>query len=156
MTEQPMTGEEHGNAACVGFVDDLLISNGATGLNNGRSSSLGCLLQAVFEREEGIGSQHAVLRTLTCSTRGDFHGLDATGLSGADTDRGRALNHHDGVGFDLFTNANSEFHAVDLFLRWLRISHRCGFLPIDDRRFFGLNQNAALDGFAHHLAFKRR
>ena len=56
MSEQAMAGEQHGDAASVGFVDDLLIPNGTPGLNDGGSSGFCGLFETVFEREEGIRS----------------------------------------------------------------------------------------------------
>ena len=54
MSEESVTGEQHGHATGVGFVNDLLIANGATGLNDSRSPCFGGLLKTVLEREKGI------------------------------------------------------------------------------------------------------
>ena len=155
MSEESMTGEQHGDAASVGFVNDLLVANGAAGLNNGRSPCFGSLLKTVLEWEKCIRCENAIFRSLTRTSCGDFHGLNATGLARPDTDRRRSLNHDDGVGFDLLANANGEFHAVELVGRWLNLGNRGGFAPIDDRGFFGLDQDTTFDGFADDLPFER-
>ena len=54
MPEKPVAGEQHGHATGVGFVNDLLIANGATGLNDSRSPCFGGLLKTVLEREKRI------------------------------------------------------------------------------------------------------
>ena len=124
-----MTGEEHGDAPRIGFVNDFLVSNGTSGLHNGRRTRICCLLQPVFEREEGIRSKNAALRSFAGSASSDFDRLNTARLSGPNAHGGGPLNHDNGVGFDLLTNPNGELHAVDLFGCWLALGHRGGLLP---------------------------
>ena len=54
MTEQAVAREQHRYSTSIRFVNDLLISDGATRLNDGDGAGFGRLLEAVFEREKGV------------------------------------------------------------------------------------------------------
>lgn len=97
MPEQTMPCKQHGEATSVGLVDDLLVANGPSGLNNRRGSGLGGLFQTVLEGEESVRGQHASVGPLARTPSGNANGFDATGLTGPNANGGRALNHHDGV-----------------------------------------------------------
>ena len=97
MSEEAVAGEQHGHAARIGLVNDLLVANGPARLYDGGRPSIRCLLETVFEREKGIRSHHAVFGALPRSSCGDFHGFGATGLTRPDAHRRRALNHDNGV-----------------------------------------------------------
>ena len=54
MSEQAVAREQHRYSASIRFVNDLLISDGATRLNDGDGAGFGRLFEAVFEREKGV------------------------------------------------------------------------------------------------------
>ena len=54
MPEKPVAGEQHGHATGIGLIDDLLVPNGSSGLNDGGSTCLCGLLETVLEWEKCI------------------------------------------------------------------------------------------------------
>ena len=94
MSEEAVSGEQHGHTTCIGFVNDLLIAYGATGLNDGRSPCFGGLLKTVLEREKRIRCENTIFRSLTCASCGNFHGLNATGLARTDSNSTTASRRH--------------------------------------------------------------
>ena len=147
-----MTGEEHSDVPRICFVNDFLVSNGASGLHNGRCTCISRLLQSVFEREECIRGKNAALRSFAGSASSDFDRFNTARLSGPNAHGGGPLNHDNGVGFDLLANPNGELHAVDLFGCWLALGHRGGLLPINDGRFLCLNQHPLQSAFGPPVA----
>ena len=101
MAEQAVAREQHGHAAGVGFVNHFLVAYRATRLDNGRSPSVGCLLQSVLEWEKCIGCKNAVL--------GPFAGAAGSGAAGAR--RGRTYRSRV-AGEGAAAEAKSEFDVI--------------------------------------------
>src|SRR5699024_4966819 len=85
--EMAHAGHEHGDAGCVGGVDDLPVADRAAGLDDGLYTGFCCGVDAVAEREEGIRSHDRTgyfeLRVLRLES-GDAGRVDTAHLSGTD------------------------------------------------------------------------
>ena len=115
MPEMADAGEDHGYAKAVGGGDDVLIFDGAAGLDDGGGSGLGYGFKAVGEREKGVGGGDATLKR-----QHGFHGAEAGGvhaahLAGADAEGLAVTGVDDGVGFDVLADAPGEEQAAQLF-----------------------------------------
>ena len=58
MPEMPHGGENHRDAMFISSLDNLFIADAAAGLNDGGYTGFGCGINAVTEREEGIGREY--------------------------------------------------------------------------------------------------
>src|SRR5713226_10545147 len=110
-------GEDHSEAEAVGSSDDIVVANGAARLNERGSTGFRGFFDAVREREEGVGGDDAALQRRLRFHYGDFYGVDATHLAGADSEGGAVASENDGVGFYVFADFPGEAHGVHLVLR---------------------------------------
>ncbi len=114
VTEVPVTGEDHRDARSVRGGDHFGIFHAAAGLRDSGDAGLGGGFDAVGEWEEGVGGEHAALRSLTCFLTCNLHRNHARHLAGADADgdvtgrRARRSGEDDGVRFDVLAHAPSE------------------------------------------------
>src|SRR5450755_5120797 len=81
--EMPDTGKDHGQPQAVGGFDDLLVADGASGLNDGSGAGFGDFLHAVRKGEKGIGGGHGALQRQLRFHGTELAGIDAAHLSGA-------------------------------------------------------------------------
>src|SRR5712664_1040998 len=95
-------GEDHSEAEAVGSSDDIVVAYGAAGLNDRGSTGFRGFFDAVREREEGVGGDDAASQRRLRFHYGDFYGVDATHLAGADSEGGTVASEDDGVGFYVF------------------------------------------------------
>ena len=58
MFEMTFSGEDHGDAKLVAFLDGILVADGSARLHDGFHAVLGRQGNTVIEREERIGSQN--------------------------------------------------------------------------------------------------
>src|SRR3569623_3386467 len=55
MAEEPHAGEYHSDIVLVGGADDFVVAQRAAGMDHGAHADFGGAVEAVAEREEGIG-----------------------------------------------------------------------------------------------------
>ncbi len=108
MQEVAHVGEDHGQAEIVGGGDDFGVFDGAAGLNDSGGAGFCGVLDAVGEREEGVGGDDAALQRFLRFHDRDFDGVDAGHLAGADAEGGGILGEDDGVGFDVLADFPGE------------------------------------------------
>src|SRR5947207_548391 len=93
--EVTAAGEHHRDARTVAGLDHLGIAPRATGLDHRGDARLERRLDAVREREEGVGghrgTRHRVCPVLTRLFDGEANGVDTAHLTRADADRGKAV-----------------------------------------------------------------
>src|SRR5688572_7132993 len=100
MPEVAHAGEDHAHAVFVGGGDDFFVAFAAARLNDGLDAVLGSDIDAVAEREEGIGGHgtafdgEALVLGLEC---GDARGIDARHLPGANSNGHSLAGEHNGV-----------------------------------------------------------
>ena len=113
------SGEDHGDVEPIGRFNDCGVAHRPTRLNDGGCPCLSDGLQAIGEREEGIGGSDAALQ------REDrFHGseagrIDPGHLAGTDADgltvALREAGEDDGIGFDVFADPPCEQERAQFF-----------------------------------------
>src|SRR5260370_32891103 len=104
-------GEAHSEAEAMGSSDAIVVAYGAAGLNDRGGASLGGFFDAVREREEGVGGDDAASQRRLRFHYGDFYGVDATHLAGADSEGGAVASEDRGVGFYWFADFPGEGHG---------------------------------------------
>ncbi len=100
MTEMADAGEDHGNAAVVGGLDDFLIADGAAGLDGAGGAGLGGGDEAIGEWEKGVTGYDAAgegKAGVLGLPDGDAGGVDARHLAGADAEGAVLRGIDDGV-----------------------------------------------------------
>ncbi len=110
-------GEDHSEAEAVGSSDDIVVAYGAAGLNDRSSAGFRGFFDAVREREEGVGGDDAASQRRLRFHYGDFYGVDATHLAGADSEGGAVASEDDGVGFHVFADFPGEAHGAHFVWR---------------------------------------
>src|SRR5579883_1678954 len=108
-------GEDHSEAEPVGGGDYVGIAHRAAGLNEGGGAGLGGLLDAVRKRKERVGGDHTARERRLRFHHGDFDGIDAAHLAGADTDGGSILGENNGVGLDVLRDFPGKAQRKHLF-----------------------------------------
>ena len=87
MTEVAGAGEHHGQTMFVGSSDDFLVAHRSPRLYDGLGTGRGQHIDAVTEREEGIGGDDRTVEVesgMLCLDTGDLGRIDAAHLAGAD------------------------------------------------------------------------
>jgi hypothetical protein len=105
MPEVAHPSEYHGHRVFVGCGDHLIVSHRPSGLNNGAYTCLMGCINTVPKRKKGIGSHHRTryLQSLIgCLDGGDLGGVDATHLTGTNTEGAPVSGIDYGVGFNEF------------------------------------------------------
>ena len=115
MAEVPDSGEDHGEAEAVGGGDDVVILDGAAGLDDGGSAGSGNGFESVGEREEGVGGGDGAFEREDGFHGAEAGGVDAAHLAGADADGLAVARVDDGVGFDVLADAPGEEQAAEFF-----------------------------------------
>ena len=126
MAKMACTSDNHGKAMFVGGRNDFLVPHRATGLNHCLGAGFGQDIDAVAEREECIGSNHAAGKRQIGIGRldgSDSGRIDARHLTGADAERHAVAAEHDRVRFDELGDAVGEYQIGDLARRWLNFGH---------------------------------
>ena len=114
MSEMPNSGEDHGHAQPVGGGDDVLVFHRATRLDDGGGAG-GCdRLEAIGEREEGVGGGHGAGKGEHGLLRAEFGGIDAAHLACADADGLAVARVDDGVRLDVFADAPGKEQVAQL------------------------------------------
>src|SRR5271156_1325074 len=80
-------GKDHSNTKLVGCLNDLGVTNRAARLNDRRGACLGHGLEAIGEREEGVGGGDRALERENGLQSAEACGVDAAHLSRTDTNR---------------------------------------------------------------------
>ena len=111
----PDTGEDHGEAEAVGGGDDVLIFDGAAGLDDGGGAGCGDGFESVREREEGVRGGDGALEGKDGFHGAESGGVDAAHLSGAHADGLAVARVDDSVRFDVLANAPGEDEAAEFF-----------------------------------------
>ena len=145
MPEHAAAGEDHGHAVLVGGVDDLLVPDAASGLDDGCDPGVCRLVDAVPEGEERIGGHDAALRGLVRLHGRDLGGVHTAHLAGPDSDGALAAHVDDGVGGDVLGQLPCEEQGVDLLLRGGALGDDLQVLGVDDYVLVGLDQHPSLD-----------
>src|SRR5579885_1836155 len=101
-------GEDHSEAEPVGGGEYVGIAHRAAGLNEGGGAGLGGLLDAVRKRKERVGGDHTARERRLRFHHGDFDGIDAAHLAGADTDGGSILGENNGVDLTCFATCQAK------------------------------------------------
>src|SRR5919201_2626577 len=117
VTEVTETGEYHRHPVRVGGGDHVVVPDGAAGLDHRRGAGLGHDVEAVAEREEGVGGAHAALGgepDLARAHDREPGGVHAVHLPGADADDLIARYKDDGVRLGLPTDAPGEAQRAEL------------------------------------------
>src|SRR5579863_5580605 len=127
MAEMAYGGEDHGEAEAVGGGGDFVVAHGAAGLDDGGDSVLGGFLDAVGEREEGVGGEYGSLQRQDGLHRADFDGIDAAHLPGAGADGLAGAGEYDGVGFNVLHDFPAEFERIPFGLRRASFGGDAGF-----------------------------
>src|SRR5580692_4653753 len=86
--EMPHAGEYHGHSEPVGGGDYVVVADGSAGLDDGDGSGFGGFFDAVGEREKSVGGDNASGERRLRFHHGDFDGVDAAHLAGANADGG--------------------------------------------------------------------
>lgn len=96
-------GGQQGNAILVADIDGILVTQGATGVDNGSNAGLAGNLNRVVpgEGEEGIRGQDRALDLVTSLLQGDADRVDTVGLARAHAQQLAILGNSDGVGLDV-------------------------------------------------------
>ncbi len=148
MAEVAHAGEHHGNTGFVGRGDHFVVAHRATRLDHCGDAGLGCVVDTVAEREEGIGSHDRALHLQTGVfglDRGDARGVDAAHLAGADTDGLAVLGVDDGVGLNELGHFPGEDQVVDLLLGRCALGDDLEVRLGDHADVTALDQQAAVD-----------
>src|SRR5688572_30018741 len=112
--EVPEAGEDHREAEAIGGGDDVGVLHAATRLRDGGDAMLGGRLDAVREREERIGREHAAGGLIPCLLTCNLHRNHARHLACADAHRALGLREDDGVRLHVLADAPSEVEALHL------------------------------------------
>ena len=116
------TGKDHGHSEAVSGGDDVVVADGASRLNDGDGAGFGGFLDAIGEREESVGGDDAAGERRLRFHDGDFYGIDAAHLAGADAERGAIFGENDGVGFDVLADFPREAQSFAFRRAWARAS----------------------------------
>src|SRR5574340_641876 len=126
MPEVPVTGKHHRQPMLVRRGDHFLVAHRAARLDHGLGTGLRQHVDAVAEREEGIGRHHRVRQAQARILRldaGDARAVHAAHLSCADAQGLAALAEHDGVGLHVLGDTPCEQQVLQLFGGRLRPGH---------------------------------
>src|SRR5690606_5442655 len=103
VAEMPHAGKHHCHAGFVGGGNHFFVADRTTGLDDAADTHLGGVVDAVAEREEGVGRHHRAFHFqpgMLGLDGGDAGGIDAAHLAGADADSLAVFRVNDGVGFN--------------------------------------------------------
>src|SRR5690606_7420890 len=146
VAEMPEAGEYHGDVVLVGRGDHFLVTHRAAGLDHRGGASLGEHVEAVSERERGVGGDHAtgdLQAGVLGLDLGDAGGIDPAHLARADADGHAVLAIDDGVGLDVLGYAPGEQHVAHLGFRRCAPGHDLEVGDLDARLVGALHQQAA-------------
>jgi len=136
----------------VGDLDGHLVPHAAAGLDDGRDPGLGRQLDAVREREVGIGGHDAERGSLAGLAQCHFHADHPRRLAGTHPDHDLVLGQHDRVGLHVADRAPGEEEVDELLQGRVAIGHHIGLVPILGDEVFGLDQQSAADPFEIQVA----
>src|SRR5688572_9903753 len=111
--------EYHGHAALVGRCDHLSVAHAAAGLDDRLGAGLGQRVQAVAEREEGIGGDDRAFQGQAGGRRlhgGDAYAVDAAHLSGADAEGRAGTGENDRIRLHVLRHAPGKKEVLPLRL----------------------------------------
>ena len=91
------TGEDHGHAVFVGGGNDLIVSYGTAGGNDGPHAGLSHKVEPISKREKRIAGTHGTGGSLAGFPYGDLGRVDPALLPGADPHGGAVDPDHDRV-----------------------------------------------------------
>src|SRR3979411_377517 len=104
MSKVPYASKDHGQPQPIRSLYDLLIAHRASGLDNGRSSRFGDLLDAVREGKESIGGSHRTFKWQLRLHCAQLARIDAAHLSGADAHRLPIASIENGIRLHVLAN----------------------------------------------------
>ncbi len=121
MQEVAKAGKDHGEAETVAGGDDVVVANGTAGLDEGFGAGFGGFFDAVGKWKKCVARDDTAFERRLRFHDGDFYGVDAAHLTGADAKRCSVFGEDDRVGFDVFGNFPGEFHGGHFFGGWLAL-----------------------------------
>src|SRR6266404_1518755 len=110
----PHPREHHGQTEPVRRCDHVRVAHRATRLDHGGRPGLGRFLHAVGERKERVRRHHASRERRLRLHHGEFHGIHAAHLPGADAQRCAIFREHDCIGLHVLRYLPREAHRVQL------------------------------------------
>src|SRR2546423_15387859 len=116
MPEMPDAREDHREAVLVGGGYDLRVAHGTAGLYDRCDAVPGGLVNAVAEREEGVGREHGAGDGKPRAHRADANRVDARHLTRADADGLPGARVDDGVRLRVLADRPREQERRDLLL----------------------------------------
>src|SRR5687768_7027009 len=106
--EMATAGEDHRHVVTVGDLDRHLVTDAASGLDDGSHARLGGDLDAVREGEVGVGCHDRERRPFARLAQCNLDAHHPRGLSGAHADHGVLLGQHHGIRLDVAHRAPGE------------------------------------------------
>src|ERR1700712_302553 len=144
----PHAGKDHRDACFIGRRDHFVVPHRAARLNHRSDTHLGCVVDAVAEREECIRGHdralHLQARMLGLDG-GDAGRIDPAHLAGTDTDGLAVFRIDDGVGLDVLGDFPGEDQVVDFLLARCTFGHDFEVVGGDHADVAALYQKAAVD-----------
>src|SRR2546421_2243175 len=117
MSEMPDAREDHREAVLVSSSDHFGVAHGAAGLYDRGDAVPGGLVNAVAEREEGVGREHGAFDRKLRAHRADAHRVNARHLSSANADGLTGARVDDCVRLRMLADRPSEQKRCDLLVR---------------------------------------
>ena len=159
----PDAGEDHGQAAVVGRLDDLLVPDGATGLDCAGGAGFGGGDQPIGKGKQGLARDDGspeIEPGLACLPDRDALAVNAGHLPGAYPEGAFAAAVDDGIGLYVLADFPAEEHAGPLLRGGLAFGYDLEFagiaqdlIPIlqehatDDRAYLR-NESGPMPSFA--------
>ena len=112
VSEVSHPGENHGHLVLISGVDYFLVANRSARLDDGSDAGLSSRVQPIAEREKGVRGHYTALNRKDRFHAREFHGIDATHLSGPDADRLAGSSVDNGVGLTCLQTFQANAHAA--------------------------------------------
>src|SRR6185503_12107434 len=144
VSEVAHAGEHHGRAALVRRGDDFGVAYAAAGLDDRRRARFEDDIDAVAEREEGVGRGHRPCERQASRLslhRGEARAVDAAHLPGADAERHAVAAEDDRIRLHELRHGPGEAQVGELGVGRLLLRHHLELLVF--RGIAALNQQAA-------------
>ncbi len=150
MAEMTHVSEDHRDAVLVGGSNNFIIANGTARLDHTGDAHCRRSINAIAEREEGVGSHGGTLHLQSFVSgfdAGNFGRVNAAHLARANTDRHVVACIHNGVGFNEFRHFPAEQRVTQFLFGWLTLADNAQLAGIDHTKIAILNQQATVDAF---------
>ena len=146
----PHAGKHHGHAGFVSSSNHFGVAHRAAWLNHRADAVGSCIIDAVTEREEGIGGHDGTLNLqagMLGLDGGNACRVDAAHLAGADTDRLAVAGVDNGIGFDELGHFPGEDQVVHFLFGRRALGHHLEVGFSNHADVATLNQQAAVNLF---------